>query len=619
MSHPNALIRFGAMLLKWTDRLRKVLHLILLLLIFLILFAAISPIRPAVPATAALHLNPVGVLVDELSGDPIERALARAQGVSFGETLLSDLIDAVRLAASDDRIKALVLDLDRFGGAGLSKLQELAAEIERFKASGKPVYAVGSGFDKDQYFLAASADEILMHPMGLVYIDGYSSFQPYYKSALEKIYVDYNAWTVGEYKSFVEPGTRDGMSDRDREARGAYLDGLWAAYQADVVAARRLDPTSLQRYADDFVALLQAADGDTGRLALDLGLVDAVLPFDEIRARIRSVVGGSPDSILADSYPAIGYDDYLTAVRAESMPRQQSRRIGLIVASGTILDGVQPPGTVGSDSLIRLIRNAREDESIRALVLRIDSPGGSAFASDLILRELDLFRATGRPIVVSMGSVAASGGYWIATSADEIWASPSTLTGSIGVGATFPTFQRTLDQVGVHVDGLGTTRLAGQMDPLQGVGEDVSAYMQLSVEKTYRDFIEKVSQGRGQSAEAVEQSAQGRVWIGSEAQRRGLVDRLGDQAQAIQSAAELAGLARDTYSVQRLERERGWAESIAMQFIRMTAPAISALKLELPLPKSMQRLLEIANEPFAFLDEMNDPRGIYAYCFCDVR
>lgn len=617
MKSQNIAIRILLGIARWIDRFRRVLHLILMLFLLSVTVTLVSPPKPVVPVSAALVLEPQGILVDQLSGDPLQRAVALAQGLSFGETLLSDLIEAVHQAKGDDRIKALVLKLDGLTGAGLSKLQELAAEIRSFKESGKPVYAVGAAYDRNQYYLASTADEIFMHPFGLVLIDGYSTYLPYFKSALDKLYVDYNAWTVGEYKSFTEPYTRDNMSDADREARSAYLTAMWNDYQRDVEAARSLGTDSLQRYADRFAELLGSANGDTAALAANYGLVDAVLPFDEMDARIAEVVGTDEES--TDGYREIGQRDYLAALGALDFPGIRSRKIGLIVASGTILEGSQPPGSVGSDSLIRLIRQARNDEAVRALVLRIDSPGGSAFASEQIRRELELFRQSGRPLVVSMGSVAASGGYWIAMNADEIWASPTTLTGSIGVGATFPTVQRTLDKIGIHVDGVGTTALSGQMDPLQGVGEDVRDYIQMSIAHTYDEFVSKVSEYRDMDADAVEASAQGRVWIGSEAQRRGLVDRLGGLDEAVGSAAELAGLAPGSYSIDRLTPRLGWAERFALNFVKAAAPVTSTLGVQIRVPESVARLLDAASEPLAFLEQFNDPRGVYAYCFCDVE
>lgn len=617
MSSPSTISRVLGAIWRGLDRVRRVLHLILLLGFFLFLFLLALPQRPLVPDSAALLLAPEGALVDQLSGDPFERALARAQGLSLQETLLKDLIDAVRAAASDQRIKALVLELDGLGSSGLSKLQELAAELDGFKESGKPIIAVGSSFDRNQYYLAAHADQIFLHPMGLVLVDGYSTYIPYYKSALDKLYIDYNVWTVGEYKSFVEPVERDDMSPADREARSRYLGAMWDFYKEDIAATRELDTGGLQRYADSFVELLRGAGGDTAQLALDYGLVDEVLTFDLARARIREIVG--PDGDEEEGYSGINHADYLASVRATELPEITDSKVAVIVASGTILDGRQPPGTIGGDSMAELIRAVRADETNRALVLRVDSPGGSAFASDVILRELDVFRESGRPLVVSMGSVAASGGYWIAMSADEIWASPTTLTGSIGVGATFPTFQRTLAQVGVNVDGVGTTELSGQMDPLQGIGEDIRDYIGLSVQHTYDEFVGKVAEHRELDPAEVERSAQGRVWIGSDAEDRGLVDRLGGLEQAIASAAELAGLAEGSYAVDYVEPALTLTDRLLLELMQTFSPVVSAIGLEPRIPAAIARLMAIAEEPLRFAQQMNDPRGIYAYCFCDVR
>jgi protease-4 len=617
MSFKSSLFRFFSGLVRWIDRFRRILHLLFLVFVLSLVATILSPVQIVVPESAALVLDPAGTIVDQLSGDPLQRALAVSQGVNFSETLLADLVEAVKQAEGDRRIKVLVLSLDGLRGAGLSKLMELGAAIEQFKESGKPVYAIGAGFDRNQYFLASYADKILMHPMGLVLIDGYSTYIPYYKSALDKIYVDYNAWTVGEFKSFVEPYTRDDMSDQDRESRSVYLNAMWDIYQREVERTRGLEVDSLQRYADEFVPLLRETQGDTGQLAVDYGLVDETLPYDEIRARIREIVGSADED--SDAYAAIGHRDYLTAVRAVSFPEVTSRKIGLIVAAGTILDGTQPPGSIGGESMARMIRRAAEDTAIRALVLRIDSPGGSAYASEIILRELEVFRESGRPVVVSMGSVAASGGYWIAMNADEIWASPSTLTGSIGVGATFLAFNRTLAELGVNVDGVSTTRLSGQMDPMQGVGEDISEYIQLSIERTYDEFVTKVAQHRERDPAEIEAAAQGRVWIGTQAQSLGLVDQLGDLDAAIESAAGLAGLTPNSYSIDRLSPELGWAEQLALRLVKLSSPAISALGINTGVPPSLQRVLDVASEPLAFFEQLNDPRGIYAYCFCDVQ
>lgn len=703
----SVLARFLRSLWRVVDGLRKVLHLLLLLVIFAVLAGGFARERPVVPTAAALVIDPQGTLVDQLSGDPFERAVAKARGAASPETLVKDVVDAIRAGKTDKRVKALVLQLDGMTTAGLSKLQEIAAEIKDFKTSGKPVFAIGDAFSRDQYYLAAQADTVYMHPMGSVLVDGYSRFLPYYKDALEKLYIDYNVWTVGEYKSFVEPITRNDMSDFDREASLDYLTRLWSSYQADVTAARKLPADALQRYADDAPELLSAADGDTAKLALDYGLVDDLLPHDLMRDRIRAVVEGGPADVgvartndasagagpndapagsndaaanagnaaagpsdaasaepaaadaAADAadqdggatapgaeqraaetdaaegivstgedegpdaqFPAIDFLSYLRAVRPPPPPeRPGGTKVAVVVLSGEILDGEQPPGTVGGDSTSRLIRQAAADDGVKALVLRVDSPGGSAFAADLILRDVELFQESGRPVVVSMGSVAASGGYWVSMSADEIVASPTTLTGSIGVGATLPTFQRTLARLGVNVDGVGTTDLAGEYDLTRALGDNIKNIIGQQVRNTYQQFIGKVATYRGESVEDVDRVARGRVWTGSEALERGLVDRLGSLADAIASAARMAGLEEGKYRVEYVEPRLTLTQRFAMQLVRSAAPAVEALApaFRWELPKSVSRLVDQVQNPLERLARWNDPRNLYAYCFCEAQ
>lgn len=611
-------LRFVAAVWRGLDRLRRLLHLILLLGLFLLFAAALVGERTLIPASAALVIAPQGALVEQLSGDPLERALARAQGSPIQETLVRDVLDALEAARDDERIKAVVLDLDAMTGGGLSKLQEIRAALVEFKESGKPVIAVGDNFDRDQYYLAAQADDVYLHPMGMVLVDGYSRYLPYYKSLLDKVLIDYHVWTVGEYKSFVEPITRDDMSEQDKEASRVYLDALWGAYQRDVTAARGLAGPALQRYADEIVELLDEADGDMARLAVDYGLVDELLTRDAMRERIREAMGEAANG-ESDEFTEIGAEEYVASLRLESGLATQSNKVAVIVASGTILDGVQPPGTIGGDTLADIVRRTRLDEAAKALVVRVDSGGGSAFASDVILRELELFRDSGRPVVVSMGSVAASGGYWISMAANEIWASPTTLTGSIGVGATIPTFPRALDWLGVHVDGIGTTELSGAFDLTRPLGASIDGLIARSIQKTYADFISKVAEHRGRSPEEIDAAAHGRVWVGTDALERGLVDRLGNLSDAIVSAAELAGLEAGGYGVEHVEQPLGFAERLMMS-LTAKAVAVAARIVEVPPWQGVvSRALESSLEPLAFVERLNDPRGIYAYCFCDTN
>jgi protease-4 len=601
------------------DGLRKVLSLVFLLFLMIFVLAALEPDNLSVPQDVALVLAPEGGLVEQLSGDPIDRVIAKARGLPQQEVLLKDLVEAIREAKDDDRIAILVLDLGGLNDGGLSKLQDIADEIILFKASGKKVIAFGDGFTRNQYYLAAHADEIYMHPMGFVYIDGYSRYMPYYRTAIENLSIDFNVWTVGEYKSFVEPITRDDMSDEDREAASEYLGALWNAYQADVTAARELNGSALQRYADNAVELLREANGDSARMALDYGLVDELLARDEMNARLKVLVGGDEDDGATDNFSRIGYDSYLRAIRANDTERGGEGSVGVIVAAGMILDGSQPPGTIGGDSTAALIRRASNNDRLDALVLRVDSPGGSAFASEVVLRELEVFQESGRPLVVSMGSVAASGGYWISMSANEIWASPTTLTGSIGIGATLPTFQRSLDRLGIHVDGTGTTAISGQFDQTRELGPEFVSIIGQSIQHGYDQFISKVAGYRDQSIEAIDEIARGRVWIATDAQDHGLVDNLGNLGDAIASAAELAGLEDDQYEIIYLEKRLEFTERLALELVQSFAPLVGTLGFDSVFPMKLQQLVDVLFEPFKMLDRLNDPRDIYAYCFCDAH
>jgi protease-4 len=614
-------VSFVRRLFGWLWRIVQGMYVIVSLLVFLfvsiIILASFAPDVPQIAERTALVIAPQGTLVDQLSGDPIDQALARVRGTPVRETLLQDLLEAIEHARDDERVKVLLLRLDGLGVAGLSKLQAVGDEILRFKESDKPVIAVSDTFTRDQYYLAAHADQIFMNPMGFVYIDGFSRFVPYYRAAIEKLLVDFHVWRVGEYKSFVEPILRDDMSEADRESAEAYLSALWDAYQADVTAARGLMPDALQAYADNAVTFLEEANGNTARLAVNRELVDELLSRAEIAARIRPLV--DPELDDTDDFSEVGYADYLREVRFGRSDAADRDAVAVLVAAGTILDGEQPPGTVGGDSTAALIRAANRDESIKALVLRVDSPGGSAFASEVIRSELEAFQQSGRPLVVSMGSVAASGGYWISMTADEIWASPTTLTGSIGVGATLPTVPRLLDALGIHVDGIGTTALAGQIDLTRELGPDVQQLLGQAIDYSYTDFITKVAEHRDRDVPAIDAVARGRVWIADQALEHELIDRLGGLDDAIESAAELAGLEPDDYAIRYVERDLELAERIALELIGRAAPFLRAVRLPLPFSDGFQRLLELAAEPIKWVDGLNDPRHIYAYCFCDIR
>jgi protease-4 len=609
--------RLFGVLWRGLDGLRRILHLILLLVIFGFVVGALRSSIPLLPAEAALVIAPVGEIVEQLSGDPFERALAEAQGMGRSETLLRDLTEAIRDAATDDRVRALVLDLNSMSGGGQPTLEEFAQAVAEFRASGKPVIAHSVAFLQDQYLVAAHADEIYVDPLGLLILEGYERYRNYYKAALDKLGVDINVFRVGSYKSAVEPFLRQDMSEEDRVASLAYLGALWDNYRTVVAKARGLEPEVITRYADDIGSAAVAARGDLPAVALAAKLVTGIKSSLEVEARVAEIVGSDDQT---GSYNAIYIDDYLRVQRAEEKLHGDGKpRVGVIVASGEILDGDQPPGIIGGDTVAALVRDARLDADIRALVLRVDSPGGSVLASEQIHRELVAFKATGRPVVVSMGDLAASGGYYIAAPADEIWASPGTITGSIGIFALFPTLNRTLDKVGVSVDGVGTTPLSGELRFDRPVGPVASQLLQSIIERGYADFLARVADGRGRTVEEIEPLAQGRVWSGVDAQRNGLVDKLGGFDDALASAAQRADLAPGEYHVDYLESDLSWAEQLAMSF------KIRVFKSLVEDSPSLQQALRLASvvdplqRELARWGRMQTPNHLYAYCFCEAR
>jgi len=595
------------------DGLRKVLHLILLLVLFGLLLLAGQTELPYVPERAALVLSPDGYLVEELSGDPLDRALAGATGELRGETRLRDLVDVVDEARDDDRIQALVLDLDGLAGAGLPMLQDLAQSIRWFRESGKKVYAYGESFSQRQYFLAAQADEVYLDPMGYILLEGFGYFRTYFRGTLEKLSVDVNVFKAGSHKSAPDEWTRTGMSDEDRENAGVWLGALWDAYKADVGAARKLEPGLIQAYADEAAEGVRSTHGDLAQYALARGLVDALKTRQEFEAIVAQTVGHDDDE--EEAFSAVDWHAYLPYVRAERELREfGDEAIGVIVASGEILDGRRGPGLVGGDSLAEVLRDARKDDDLAAVVLRIDSPGGSIMASEVIRREVEALRDAGKPVVASMSTVAASGGYYIAMDADRIYAAPTTITGSIGVFAVIPTFQDTLGKVGVTNDGFGTTRLSGQLDLTRAMGADAKEILQASVEHHYRYFVGRVAEARKRRAEEIESLAEGRVWTGADAKAAGLVDELGGIDDAIAKAAELAGL-EDGYDVRWMEQELSWRAALVMRLRGAVAWLVEAVT---PQDSVLPRIGPALEQAKALLALAASGRPVYL-CSCRVE
>jgi|PlaIllAssembly_1097288.scaffolds.fasta_scaffold21108_2 protease-4 len=597
------------------DGLRKVLHLLLLLVIFGILWAAFSRSIPLVPDKAALVIAPQGPLVEQLSGDPLERALAESLRQAPVETLLRDVVDAIESAAGDERISALYLDLSGMERGGLAKLQEVARAIDTFRESGKPVIAYGDFYDQPHYYLAAHADEIYLDPQGIVYIDGFANYGLFVKDALDKLAIDWNIFRVGEYKSAVETFTRNDMSPEEREASLLWLGTLWGTYKGDVAKARGFEPQVLQSYADDAVEGLRRAEGSLARMALDAGLVTGLEGRFAVEERLAEITGEDDNGGI---YVGVDHDAYLANVRSqEALSREPADVVAVIVAAGEILPGEQPPGMIGSDTLAWQLRDAREDEAVKAVVLRIDSPGGSVFASEVIRREVAALREAGKPVVASMSSLAASGGYYIAMDCDRIVASPATLTGSIGIFAMFPTFQRTMEKLGVRSDGVGTTALSGEFRGDRPLGEVSREILQQSIEYEYRQFIGHVAESRKKTVEQVDAVAQGRVWAGADAHELGLVDELGGYRDAIELAAELAKLGED-YSVDYPEAQGGLGDVLGLRIRAGVASLVAPLLPESVLPRLPAALSPLVAEARR-LARLADPRSLYAYCLaCSV-
>ena len=606
--------RFLRGLWRGLDTLRRFLHLLLLLALVGVVIGALHSGTPRLPEKAALVIRPSGDLVEQLSGEPIQRALSEAQGSSDPQTLLWDLTTAIRAATGDARIGALFIDTDDMDSAGQVKLEELGAAIGEFRRSGKKVIAYGSYFLRSQYYLAAQADEVYLDPFGLLVLDGYSQYRMFFRDALDKLSIDMHLFRAGKFKSAGEAFTRRDMSAEDREESEAYLSALWNGYCGAVARARHLQPEAIAKYANTYVDQVTAAQGDSARVAKESGLVTDLQTRQQVERRLIAVVGADPSD---KSFRQVTVSDYLRATHADQKIRGKGAAVGVVIASGMMLDGKQPPGTIGGESTAQLLRQARLDDDIRAIVLRVDSPGGSTLASEQIYREVHALKEAGKPVVISMSDLAASGGYYISAPADEIIASANTITGSIGVFASVPTVNRSLAKIGINVDGVGTTPLSGiRLD--RPLPDNLAKLLQSKVEFTYEQFLAHVAAGRGKTRDAVDLIAQGRVWAGSDALPIGLIDRFGSYQDAVQSAARRAGL-KDGYGVRRIEAELTWPQQLLLQMrstgdgmlerIGWARSGLGAIAQHMvPLDREVERWARLSS-----------PYASYAYCFCGVE
>ncbi len=548
----------------WLGRL---FFLLALVVVLFVLFSSPGPVQ--VPSTAALVLAPTGNIVEKR--DSAALGMSFLTGPVAQDTELRELLDAIDTAADDERIASLVLSLDDMTGISPAQLETLGNALERFRESDKPIHAYGDYFSQGQYALAAHADSITLHPLGNVLLPGYGGNQLFFSGLLERLNVNVHVFRVGEFKSAAEPYTRMDLSDEARADNQALVDALWQRYIEQAARARDLDPDTITDYTMNLPERVGAVQGDMARAALDQGLVDELAGIDEFRQRMASRVGSREEG----SFRQIHFRDYL-ATTATPLPSPQPQ-VAVLVAEGTIMSGPYAPGVISDEDMVQRIRRARNDNNIRALVLRVNSPGGGMLASEAIRSELALMQAEGKPVVASMGGTAASGGYWISATADQIWASPATVTGSIGVISVVPTFEDALSEVGVGTDGVGTTPLTLGSDPLGGLSDSMQQLLQQSINHAYERFITLVADGRSLPRDEVEALAGGRVMTGAEALEAGLVDATGDLEQAIEASAELADL--DDWQAVSLERPRSLLEQFLEQAMQAgsESPAMQGL------------------------------------------
>ncbi len=526
---------------------RFVINFIFLLLVIILLNALFSSDKLKIEDKTALILNFKGQLVEQHAGSASDAFIAEVQGENKRSTQLRDILTVIDAASKDPKINNAVLMLDGMQGAGLPMLREVAAALERFKASGKKVIAWGSSFDQRQYFLAAHANEVYMHPMGNVMLSGFGGYRNYYKDALDKIGVTVNLLKVGTFKSAAEPYIANGPSPASSEAEAFLYNAMWKLYTDGVEKARKLPTGAIMESINNLPEMLKAANGSVGQFAVNAKLIDGLKSRDELRQMMLGL--GAKDE-QTKSFKQVSFDDYLQAQNHFSF----GPAVAVIVAEGEISEGNAPPGAIGGMSTANLIRKAREDDQIKALVVRVDSPGGSAFGSELIRQELELTRKAGKPVVISMGNVAASGGYWISMSSDEVIADAATITGSIGVYVIFPTVDKVVEKIGVHTAGTTTTWMSDSFNPLRPMNPKFGEVIQLGVNNIYSEFTTKAAAARKTTPEKIDAVAQGRVWTGEQAKERGLIDRIGSYQDALRSAATLAKLGNE-YRVTYIERE----------------------------------------------------------------
>lgn len=581
-------------------------NLFFVLIVGAVIFALFSQQSVSVPESAVMIIDPEGTIVEqERALDPVQQFLS-GDSQEDPETLGRNVVEAIELAAEDDRIKAIALDLSKLSGSTMNQYDAIGKALHHFKERNKQVFAFGVGYSQSQYYLASFADQVYvdqdsMQTLGGVFLQGFGAYPIYVKSALEKLHVNMHVIKAGTYKDAAEMYQRDDMSEYSRESNQEWVDFLWDSYLSTIAEQRDIEKSSIVEYINNYDSLLENVELDPAQLAIDHGLIDKKLSRSQWREEMQEIAGDT-----GDTYQHIDYRSYLNAVRPPiPVVDPTSDKVAVIIAKGTILDGDQPSGDVGGDSVAQLIRRARNSDDIKAIVLRIDSPGGSPSASELIRTELAATQASGKPVVASMGGYAASGGYWIASTANKIFAAETSITGSIGVVATFPTFENTLKQIGVHSDGVGTTNLSGSFNSLQEINPHFKKVLESSVRRTYSKFLSLVSEGRGLTLEEADSVAQGRVWTGARALEHDLIDAIGDLDDAVKSAAVLADVSN--YDVIYLEKQLTPKEQLIKELLQVSVSVLPALPTNFSklIQPEISALLELVREPGVYLQCMS--------------
>ncbi|CAM5392051.1 signal peptide peptidase SppA [Rhodanobacter lindaniclasticus] len=599
----------------------NVVRLVIINLVFFAFLAIVLILVVAVTAAdeqgvqpdSVLVLKPQGQLVEQYSAAPLQRALSRLSGDTVNQVQLRDLVGAIDAAAKDARISRILLLPGDLGSGGFAALREVGAALDRFRAAGKPVIAWGVNLDQGQYYLAAHADRVLLDPQGGLMLTGLANYRLFYKDLFDKLGIDVHLFRVGEFKSAAEPYILDHASDEAKQADSYWMGGLWDGYLDEVAGLRKLDPAALRDDVDNLPQHIASTGGDLAKLALDQRLIDGTATRAELIAMLRGQ--GVPAGDKQQGFRQVDLARYVANLPSEG--KLLAPGVTIVVAEGEIVGGKRAPGAIGGESTAALIRTAREDKRTKALVLRVNSPGGEVYAAEEIRREVAQTRAAGIPVVVSMGNVAASGGYWISMNANRILAEPNTITGSIGIFGMYYTVPDTLAKLGIRSDGVATGPMAGAFDITRPLDPKVGTVIQAIIDKGYRDFVGNVAKARGKSYEAIDAIAQGRVWTGRQALERGLVDRLGGLDDAVAEAATLAKLGAD-YPVRYEEAPLGGFERFLVN-LNHSASTQLLQSWGVRLPSWFAQLPRLAPELELLRHARAGTPNIYADCLCSPR